>query len=258
MISGYRNAIKRAWADRIWESIAIHCKEFDGYILTLAGKAFLDLKHAKRHGIKKSRIIGVDLDAEVNAHNRLFNRTVLQANLAEVIPHFNRPIAAINADFCCGAMSGMVGDLIRNWMFSEWAKHAMLVVNVSVGREVQKRTRLVDGSTTPFDFGGPNTHRAVGALIYWCTSHMVYSFCNQTDQDVWDAYSDARWKTALQIIMSEIEKNLVLTDYYVAHRTRMDSAIIKPFSRVRLPYEKNKIKGHIAAKMAHHTMRFQS
>ncbi len=252
-ISGYRNSVKSEWRDRVWYEIADHARQTDGYILTLAGRAFLDRKVARRFGIDADRVIGVDLDKDVLDHNRKFKRTVIGRPLADVIAHFKRPIAAVNADLCTGALSLLTGSTIKAFTLSEWATDALLVLNVSVGRETQHIIKGSDGEPErlPMD---RHTHRGLVALSYWTTAAMVTAWQNihGKAEDTEQLYLNC-W-AAVEPIISE---KIIGTESYVAHRQRMDSVIVKQFCKASLPFEDaTKSRGHITAKMAHHTMRY--
>lgn len=254
--SGYRNPVKQSWRDNVWEDIAKHCRNTDGYILTLAGKAFLDRKEAKRHGIDLSRLIGVDIDADVVAHNRRHKRTVIHAPLHEVIALFNRPIAVINADLCCGAFSLFTANVVRNFMHSKWTKQAMLVLNVSVGREVQKCVLDSDGNNVRPSKLGPDLHRGLLALKWHAVAGVVDVFCEANGLRKTDI-SEETWHAAHDFLQPRIDKSIVACGQYVAHRQRMDSVICRQFFNGQVSFSNNlRISRHIAAKMAHHTMRF--
>jgi hypothetical protein len=260
VISGYRNSEKTQWRNTVWKIIGEWSTLADGYILTLAGKSFLDRKAAKQHGIKKERLIGVDSDAEAVKHNVRFGRTVIHSTLDRVIAKFNRPIAAINADLCGGCMSVDSMGVIKSWLMSEWAEDALLVLNVSVGREPQKRIRTNDGQLHRFTGLKPSDHRGLTALYFWVPATHVFAYAeNGGAEKQFETYSSEHaklLKAATKTARPLIDENVIAFGSYKAHKMRMDTVIVKPLHYKKLGFRSDKkTSRHIAAKMAHHTMR---
>lgn len=258
-INGYRNAAKIEWRHEVWQHIATHCREVDGFVLTLAGQSFLDRKAAARAGVPAARIIGVDLDRESHRHNVTHGRTVINLPLHEVIPYFNRPIAAVNADFCCTAGAAMVQQTIRSFLCAPTTREALLVVNVAVGRERAVKVRDNDTNEPKYIKGFFNdTQRAYAAISLYGVKAFAEILANRLDCHANDLPRRA-WEKLSSLLVLLLEESAVGQGTYIGPGgTRMDWFAVRQFAPPIMcsPWTSEpRIAGHIRAKMAHHTMR---
>lgn len=262
----YGNDVKSEWRAETWDILS-RISDKDAWVLTLAGKRFLDRKIAARHGFRKDRIIGVDIDPKVCRHNNKFSRTVINANLVDVLAnwdHGNRPLAVINADFCFNMNDKSIHAF--NVMFWYWvlyaAQNSNMVLNVACGREPRGVSDALGSFTKLSNHHIKKSELHRSSVMFFNAWHR---FCGAYEEDVNDQFYKDLW-----------EKHLMAQATYRAHIMRMDTTIMSNVPRFRdVAFNKfrngdelisamesgvcktNDVSGHIRAKLAWNTMRNQ-
>jgi hypothetical protein len=251
----YGNDVKNEWRNDVWTSLGklvpVTDEKKKGYVMALAGKRFLDKKLAERNGFDPNKIIGIDLDPKVVAHNTKHGRIVIQRELSEVMRGWDdaRPVSVLVADFMCNGGAKEVQETIWNWAHLKAFKNCWFVLNVSVGRETRGFLQyLKDGALIFESQELIEYNRARGA--------MEYCLCEDIG---WpdDAPADPGLEISNEIILGERR--------YQAHKMHMDSILVAPQWNDRWNTEERisggdivadpKIKRHIGAKLAWVTMR---
>lgn len=257
----YGNDVKARWRHELWRNAARHA-DLDGWVITLAGKKFSDRKVAPKYGFDASKIVGVDVDEEVEDHNNTFGRTVIAEPLSAVAACWSskRPVAVINADYCGNICAPDIGRLFVCWLSNRAFIGSLMCLTVSVGREGGIYKKLLGGFAARFDLKDTTQLNRASVMAYSC----ITSCLAPAGWIVGDPHSDAcdDW----------FINNSLWTHKYRAHQMRMDTCIVRHPGAAIAPIDfvgsaKNlelalsefgdplSIKRTVSAKLAWHTMR---
>ncbi len=245
----YGNLVKREWRHAVWSDAAAICPDRNGWVLSLAATAFADRKVAPQYGFRSDRMIGVDVDKAVAAHNAAHGRTVLNLPLHEVLAEWHRPVSALNADLLGSVDTETNQRIVAAWLLSPACKNSVLILNVPVGRENGHLGSLMQGYREEHQQQTANFNRAIILFGYVYASLLNRFFCDWTD-----IMQPGVIEKALVIINKRARS---IERSYRAKRQRMDTLVIArpPMPALKSADSFPKARRHIAAKMAHHTMR---
>lgn len=207
----YGNRIKTEHRHAYWHVPA----DRDGWVLALAGTRFLDRKEAIRQGYNPDRIIGVDLDPDVVAHNTKHGRPVLKGDLATIMGAWSddRPVSVVVADFTANAGAACVTNTLFAWAHFEAFRNAYLIMTTSVGREIGEFREWVEMYASDDGKEMVDYHR--GACAF---QHFLVDSC----------FGNLEQPELEDKLVHAVDHMQLATLRYRAHKMNMDIIILAP------------------------------
>ncbi len=239
----YNELEKNEWRHEVWNRARALSILEGGYVLTLAGKHFKDRKIAARYGFPKKKTIGIDLDKGICRHNASLGRTVLNISTTQALRCWDKPVSAINLDYCSNLSSGVVTDMVY-LLCNRSFDNSCVILNVAVGRERKSTFELYKQSDY---FLGSQDNRALSALFMALVSTIGLDEAIRVLKSRSLAISSGRYRARKQPM-----------DWIVFNRWGIkykSSPCMEAFKKKLYKHNKwmLKVKRHVAAKMAWHT-----
>lgn len=252
----YGNQVKNEWRERVWGAASDMCEDKSNWVLTLAGNRFLDRKVAPKYGFNCNKIVGIDSDVEVCKRNSSFGRTVLNLPLSDAIAAWDKPVSVINLDFCSN-ISGPINS----------AKSPIATLNMVAGN------RRFQGSAVILNVAAgreANYRQYIKALKEWDQSFHNRALCAialagvqllEFTQLLERATPTRKFTTLdrLHLVHKAMSDACIISGSYVANRMPMHWCVYNNADYIPWYHVDGEsyatVKGHIAAKMAWHTMR---
>ena len=136
----YKNGQKNHWRRTMWNAVStlLHPEipKRDAIVIYLPGSTDLDREEAVRRGFNDANLIAVERDEAVARHLRRAGRTVINAELDDVLANWpiDRPIGAVIADMQCGLERNLI-PLLAVLAMAHPLRFAAVALNLQRGRE---------------------------------------------------------------------------------------------------------------------------
>lgn len=260
--TGYDFAQKENWRNRVWNQLAkrVKVKPSEATVLYLAAEDDLDFEPARKRGFHSANLIAINNDAKVVAALRGKGRLAIHGDALEVISSWpaDRPIHAINLDYCGGATNRRVNDIALS-IYPTQCRHVVISVNLLRGREhdwskdAQVIAGVWEGAKSRFPGATESPHRGWFALCF-LMRHLLATN---------EALAKRQLTDAQKLALVEKYNGQMQPDFfsYPSGVLRMDTAIFcNPvphlvYDEALLDHATSAMRRQISAILAHQTRR---